>query len=139
VSNFDVSDMEELARVAKGTECVSNQVLYHLAARGIEWGLLDRSRKGNVMVMAYSPLGQAALLRKPVLKKVADRHGVTPAAVALAWVLRQPGVIAIPKASRLEHVRANAKALDVELDEADLQALDAVFPPPSRSTSLQMI
>ena len=90
------------------------------------------------MVMAYSPLGQGPLLRKPALGKIADKHGCDPAAVALAWVLRQPGVITIPKATNPEHVRANMRALDVTLDAEDLKALDAAFPPPKRAASLDM-
>ncbi|HXE85584.1 MAG TPA: aldo/keto reductase [Hyphomicrobiaceae bacterium] len=138
VSNFDTGDMKELAGLPKGAGCASNQVLYHLGSRGIEWQLLDTCRKANVMVMAYSPLGQGPLLRKPALKKIADKHGVDPAAIALAWVLRQPGVVAIPKAVRPEHVRANMQALDVKLDADDLKALDAAFPPPQRATPLDM-
>ena len=90
------------------------------------------------MVMAYSPLGQGPILRKPALGKIAEKHGVEPAAVALAWVLRQPGVIAIPKAVKPEHVRANMKALEVKLDADDLKALDAAFPPPKRAAPLDM-
>ena len=138
VSNFDTGDMKELAGLPKGVGCASNQVLYHLGSRGIEWQLLDTCRKANVMVMAYSPLGQGPLLRKPALKKIADKHGVDPAAIALAWVLRQPGVVAIPKAVRPEHVRANMQALDVKLDADDLKALDTAFPPPQRATPLDM-
>jgi diketogulonate reductase-like aldo/keto reductase len=136
VSNFDVRDMDQLAAVPKGAHCVSNQVLYHLGSRGIEWQLLERCRQANIMVMAYSPLGQGPLLRKPALRQIADKHRVDPAAVALAWVLRQPGVITIPKAVQPEHVRANVRALDVRLDAADLAALDAAFPPPNRATPL---
>jgi len=138
VSNLDARDMEELAGVKNGGNCASDQVLYHLGSRGVEWQLLDRCRKDKIMVMAYSPLGQGPLLRKPALGKVADKHRVEPAAVALAWVLRQPGVIAIPKAVASEHVRANMKALDVKLDAEDLAALDAAFPPPKRATPLDM-
>ncbi len=138
VSNLDTADMAELAGVKHGGNCASNQVLYHLDSRGVEWHLLDTCRKANVMVMAYSPLGQGPLLRKAALKRIADKHGVDPAAVALAWVLRQPGVVAIPKAVRPEHVRANMKALDVMLDADDLKALDAAFPPPKRATPLDM-
>jgi diketogulonate reductase-like aldo/keto reductase len=138
VSNYDTGGMAELAGLPKGGNCASNQVLYHLGSRGIEWQLLEACRKANVMVMAYSPLGQGPLLRKPALKKVADKHGVDAAAIALAWVLRQPGVVAIPKAVRPEHVRANMKALDVRLDADDLRALDAAFPPPKRATPLDM-
>jgi diketogulonate reductase-like aldo/keto reductase len=138
VSNLDTGDMAELAGVKHGGNCASNQVLYHLGSRGIEWQLLGTCRKAEVMVMAYSPLGQGPILRKPALKKVADKHGVDPAAIALAWVLRQPDVVAIPKAVRPEHVRANMEALAVTLDADDLKVLDAAFPPPNRATPLDM-
>ena len=138
VSNLDTADMAELAAVPGGGYCAANQVLYHLGSRGIEWQLLDSCRKAGIMVMAYSPLGQGPLLRKPALKRVADKHGVDPGAVALAWVLRQPGVVTIPKAVRPEHLRANLKALDVTLDADDLKALDAAFPPPKRAMPLDM-
>jgi diketogulonate reductase-like aldo/keto reductase len=138
VSNLDADDMDELAGVPNGGNCAANQVLYHLGSRGIEWQLLDTCQKANIMVMAYSPLGQGPLLRKPALGKIAEKHGCDPGAVALAWVLRQPGVITIPKAVKPEHVRANIKALDVKLDAEDLAALDAGFPPPRRAGPLAM-
>ena len=138
VSNLDAGDMDELAGVANGGNCASNQVLYHLGSRGVEWQLIEKCRKARIMVMAYSPLGQGPLLRKPALKAVADKHGVDAAAIALAWVLRLPGVITIPKAVKPEHVRANLKALDVKLDADDLKALDAAFPPPKRAAPLDM-
>jgi diketogulonate reductase-like aldo/keto reductase len=138
VSNLDAGDMDELAGVPNGKNCASNQVLYHLGSRGIEWQLLKKCQAAKIMVMAYSPLGQGPLLRKPALGKIADKHKCDPAAVALAWVLRQPGMVTIPKATKPEHARANIKALDVKLDAADLAALDAAFPPPKRATSLDM-
>ena len=138
VSNLDAGDMDELAGVPNGKNCASNQVLYHLGSRGIEWQLLPKCQKAKIMVMAYSPLGQGPLLRKPALGKLAGKHRCDPAAVALAWVLRQPGVVTIPKATRLEHVRANIKGVDVELDAEDLAALDAAFPPPRRGAPLDM-
>jgi diketogulonate reductase-like aldo/keto reductase len=138
VSNLDAGDMDELSGVPQGKNCASNQVLYHLGSRGIEWQLLAKCQKAKIMVMAYSPLGQGPLLRKPALGKLADKHKCDPAAVALAWVLRQPGVVTIPKATQPEHVRANIKALDVKLDAEDLAALDAAFPPPKRATGLDM-
>jgi diketogulonate reductase-like aldo/keto reductase len=138
VSNLDADDMDELAGVPNGKNCVSNQVLYHLDSRGIEWSVLPKCQKAEIMVMAYSPLGQGPLLRKPALKKIADKHGTDPAAVALAWVLRHPGMITIPKAVKPDHVRANLKALQVKLDAEDLKALDAAFPPPKRAAPLEM-
>jgi len=138
VSNFDVDDLKDLAAVAHGGGCASNQVLYHLASRGVEWELLSYCRNAEVMVMAYSPLGQGPLLQQPPLQAVARKHGVDAAAIALAWVLRQANVVTIPKATKPEHVRANLKALDVALDAEDLAALDAAFKPPKRGTPLQM-
>jgi diketogulonate reductase-like aldo/keto reductase len=138
VSNLDAGDMDELAGVPNGKGCASNQVLYHLGSRGIEWELLAKCQKAKIMVMAYSPLGQGPLLRKPALGKIAAKHGCDAAAVALAWVLRQPEVVTIPKATNPEHVRANIKAVDVKLDADDLAALDAAFPPPKRATGLDM-
>ena len=138
VSNLDAGDMDELAGVPGGKHCASNQVLYHLGSRGIEWQLLKKCQAAKIMVMAYSPLGQGPLLRKPALGKVAQKHGCDPAAVALAWVVRQPGVVTIPKATNPEHVRANIKALDVTLDAEDLAALDTAFPPPKRAAALDM-
>jgi diketogulonate reductase-like aldo/keto reductase len=138
VSNLDASDMNELAGVPNGKNCASNQVLYHLDSRGIEWALLPQCQKAEIMVMAYSPLGQGPLLRKSALKKVAGKHGADPAAVALAWVLRHPGVITIPKAVKPDHVRANLKALEMKLDAEDFKALDAAFPPPKRAAPLDM-
>jgi diketogulonate reductase-like aldo/keto reductase len=138
VSNLDAGDMDELAGVPGGKNCASNQVLYHLGSRGIEWQLLPQCQKSKIMVMAYSPLGQGPLLRKPALGKVAQKHGCDPAAVALAWVLRHPGVVTIPKATNPEHVRANIKAVDLKLDAEDLAALDAAFPPPKRASALDM-
>jgi diketogulonate reductase-like aldo/keto reductase len=138
VSNFDGADMRELAKQSGGEACTCNQVLYHLGSRGIEWELIPYCRRAEVMVMAYSPLGQGPLLRQPALAPLAAKHGVTPAAIALAFVLRQPGVVTIPKAVGAEHVRANLKALDVRLDAEDLKALDSAFPAPKRATPLQM-
>jgi diketogulonate reductase-like aldo/keto reductase len=139
VSNLDIDDLKELAGVPGGKSCVSNQVLYHLGARGIEYDLLPACQKDNVMVMAYSPLGQGPLLRKPAITKIAEKHKADAAAIALAWVLRQPGVVAIPKATNLDHVRANATALNVKLDAEDLHALDAAFPPPKKAAPLAML
>jgi diketogulonate reductase-like aldo/keto reductase len=128
--------MEQLG----GAACATNQVLYHLDARGIEFDLLPWSEAHAMPVMAYSPVGQAGrLLRSPALVSVAERHGVTPAQVAIAWTLRRPGIISIPKAGDVEHVRANAEAASLKLDEIDLALLDARHPPPRRKQTLAML
>jgi diketogulonate reductase-like aldo/keto reductase len=139
VSNLDTSDMVELRSVPKGGNCASNQVLYHLGSRGIEWDLIGDCARHKVMVMAYSPLGQGAILRNAALASVAGKHNVTAAAAALAWTMRHEHVVAIPKASNLEHVKANAAAADLNLDADDLKALDAAFPPPKRATPMGML
>ncbi len=139
VSNFDVDEMATLAHVPGGAACASNQVLYHLGERGIEWQLLGECRKAGVMVMAYSPLGQGDILDKPVLATLAKKHNVTAAAIALAFLLRQPGVVVIPKATNLAHVRANAAALGVKLDASDLTELEQAFPAPKGPRGLAML
>jgi diketogulonate reductase-like aldo/keto reductase len=139
VSNFDVGDLEETLAVPGGDRVAANQVLYNLATRGIEFDLLPWCERHGVDVMAYSPLDEGRLLRHPALRAVAARLGATPAEVALAWVLRQRNVAAIPKASATEHVRANVRATALRLDGDSLAELDRAFPPPRRKTALAMI
>jgi diketogulonate reductase-like aldo/keto reductase len=143
VSNFDLDDMLEAAALPGGELVATDQVLYNLAQRGIEWELLPWCRERRIPVMAYSPLEssfgeQAGLLANPQLGAVARRHGVTPAQVALAWLLRQDGIVAIPKAVRPQHVRENRAALDLVLTSEDLAQLDAGFPAPHRRQPLAM-
>jgi diketogulonate reductase-like aldo/keto reductase len=138
VSNFDTADMRELFELPEGRLCATNQVLYHLAARGIEWDLLPWLRERHIPAMAYSPFGQGALLRKPKLAAIARRLGAAPAQVALRWLLRSPDIIAIPESADLGHVRAN-RAAALPLDGATLREIDAAFPPPNGPTPLGML
>jgi diketogulonate reductase-like aldo/keto reductase len=139
VSNLDAEDLEELG--AALPDCATDQVLYNLENRGVEYDLLPFCRGRGMPVMAYSPLGQGgALLRHEALRAVAARHdAATPAQVAIAWTLRAPGVISIPKASDPAHVRRNAAARELRLSEADFAELDAAFPPPRRKQPLAML
>jgi diketogulonate reductase-like aldo/keto reductase len=138
VSNLDVSDLEELGPALK--DCATDQVLWNLEARGVEFDLLPFCAKRGMSVMAYSPIGQGgSLLEEPALAAIARRHGATPAQVALAFVLARPGVIAIPKAADAAHVRENAKARDLRLTPQDMAELDAAFPPPKRKRPLEML
>jgi diketogulonate reductase-like aldo/keto reductase len=141
VSNFDVDDMTELeSKVARaGAAVATNQVLYNLTRRGIEFDLLPWSRSRGIPVMAYSPLEQGRLAGNKALRAVADRLRATPLQIALAWVLHQPGVMTIPKAAHVDHVRENRRALDIRLSTEDLGALDAAFPRPARKTPLEML
>jgi diketogulonate reductase-like aldo/keto reductase len=141
VSNFDLSDLKEAWALQHGDEIATNQVLYNLQERGIEWDLLPSCQAQRVPVMAYSPLGSdSTLLRKhPMLAAVAARHGATPARVALAWLLRQPELIVIPKASSEAHVRDNSAALDLRLTVEDIAQLDRGFPPPAAAEPLATI
>ena len=140
VSNLDVDDMEEIAALPDGAACMTDQVLYNPEARGIEFDLLPWCADKRVPVMAYSPVGQGGrLLRSAALKAVAERHGATAAQVALAWAMRHPHVIAIPKAAGAEHVRQNAASAALALTDADLAEIDAAFPPPRRKQSLEML
>ena len=138
VSNFDVDDLEELGSSLPG--CATDQILYNPEYRGPEFDLLPWSQAHRLPIMAYSPVGQGgSLLRHRAIAEVARRHDATPAQVCLAWVLRQEGVIAIPKASDTAHVRANAAALDLRLDAADLRAIDAAFPAPTAKSLLALL
>jgi diketogulonate reductase-like aldo/keto reductase len=131
VSNFDVDDLEELIALPGGEEVATNQVLYNLVRRGIEYDLLPWCRRNDVPIMAYSPIEQGRVLRHPAVTAIAARHRVTSAQVALAWVLRQDGVCAIPRAAKPAHVRENRAALDIGLTLQDLADLDRAFPPPT--------
>jgi diketogulonate reductase-like aldo/keto reductase len=139
VSNFDVSDMEELVALPGGGTVQTDQVLYNLTRRGIEYDLLPWCRERGLPIMAYSPIEQGRLIGHPTLDAVADRHRATPAQVALAWVLRDNDVIAIPKAGTPEHVRQNHAALGIHLTEEDLEVLAAVFPPPQGPGPLEIL
>lgn len=139
VSNLDLADMRELWSVPGGAQAATNQLLYNLDRRGIEWDLLPWLRERGVPVMAYSPIEQGRLLRHRGLRAFAQRHGMTQAQAALAWLLRRDDVIAIPKASSPERVKENAGALAHRLEAAQLAELDALFPPPDRAVPLEML
>jgi diketogulonate reductase-like aldo/keto reductase len=139
VSNFDRADMAEWVKLAGGDSVAADQVLYNLGRRGPEWDLLPWCRDNRVVIMAYTPLGTGNMLQSPALSEVARQRGATPAQIALAWLLRQQGTIAIPKSSRLEHVRQNRGALEIELTQDELAALDRAFPSPQGKTSLGML
>lgn len=139
VSNFDIDDMRELTTLDRNKECATNQVLYNLTRRGIEFDLVPFCRERGIPVMAYSPLEQARMLGDAALRQVAQRLDASPAQVALAWLLRQPGIIVIPKATSLKHLDDNIAALDLKLTAEDLKTLDTRFPPPKRATPLDML
>lgn len=141
VSNFDVDDMEEAFALPGGDEIVTDQVLYNLEHRGIEWDLLPWCRERGLPIMAYSPIGHSGgekkeLLGNRTVKWVAKRHGLAPAQVLLAWLLERD-VVAIPKASSVNHVRENRAALELELTERDFIDLDEAFPPPQEKIPLE--
>jgi diketogulonate reductase-like aldo/keto reductase len=143
VSNFGVDDMDEAAAATGGQDIATNQVLYNLAHRGVEWDLLPWNRERRIPIMAYSPIehsltGQKRMLGHQVLAQVAERHGATPVQIALAWLLRDPDVIVIPKASTPEHVAENRAALNYKLTNDDLADLDRAFPPPKKKQPLAM-
>ena len=150
VSNFDVDEMAELHALPGGEACAVNQVLYHLGSRGIEHALLPWQRTRSIPTMAYCPLAQAGELRRellthPEVLEIASSLGITPTQLLLAWAIRPRGegtprdVIAIPKATRLEHVEQNARALEISLTEEALARLDAAFPAPARKTTLDIV
>ncbi len=136
VSNFDVDDMEELFAVPQGDRCATNQVLYNVASRGIEYDLLPWCERHGMPVMAYSPLGGSDLLHDATLARIGAAHGCGAAAVALAWAIRSGRVIAIPETGSVAHLKENAAALSLALTPEDLQTLDAAFPPPTGKVRL---
>ncbi|HEX9301813.1 MAG TPA: aldo/keto reductase [Casimicrobiaceae bacterium] len=139
VSNFDIDDMRELFATRAGRHCATNQVLYHLGERGIEWELLSWMREHALPLMAYSPLGKGALVRNRKLVEIAKGIGATAPAVALAWLLRRPGVIVIPESADPDHVRANRAAAELKLDEVTSARLEAAFPPPTGPAPLAVV
>jgi diketogulonate reductase-like aldo/keto reductase len=138
VSNFDTDEMEDLI-AAGGEGCATDQILYNLSRRGPEFDLLPWCAERRMPVMAYSPLEQGRLAGDRTVARIAARYRISPMQVALAWVLRRAGVIAIPKASNPAHVRDNRAALDLRLTEQDLAELDGAFPPPRRKQGLEIL
>jgi diketogulonate reductase-like aldo/keto reductase len=139
VSNFDTDDMEELLALPGGDTCATNQVLYNLKRRRIEYDLVPFCRERNIPIMAYSPIEQGRLLGVAALKEVASRHEATTAQVALAWLLGKPATIVIPKATNAVHLRENFAALDLRLTDDDVAVLDRAFPPPEKKYALEML
>ena len=139
VSNFDVEDMEEASQLKGGKGIVTNQVLYNLMRRGIEWNLLPWCRQQGIPIMAYSPIEQGRLLNNKTIKAIAQERGVTAAIVAIAWLLHQEDIIVIPKSSRIDHVEQNYAAKDLKLSAEELAALDVAFPPPTKPVGLEML
>jgi diketogulonate reductase-like aldo/keto reductase len=131
-------DFIELWNIPGGADAQTDQVLYNLARRSPEYNLLPWCREQGLPVMAYSPLEQGRVLRHPAVRGIAELHGITPAQVALAWLIRQPLVCALPKSGSIAHVSENAAAIGVTLNPADLRELDLAFPPPFKSRPLEM-
>ena len=139
VSNLDLGEMKDLWRVPGGQAVQTNQILYNLSRRGIEWDLLPWLRRQRIPAMAYSPMEQARLLEDAKLSDFARRHGMTPSQAALSWLLSKDDIIVIPKTSRRERLKENLGALHHPLTPAQLCELDALFPPPSGPHPLQML
>jgi len=139
VSNFDPADMAELHALPDGPGVATNQVLYNLTQRGIEWDLAPWCAARQIPIMAYSPIEQGRLLDHPGLRRLAVHQGATPAQVALAWVLRREQILAIPKAATRTHLAENAAALDLQLGPDLLAELDGLFPPPTGPEPLAML
>jgi len=139
VSNFDADDMKELLQVPGGANCATNQVLYNVTRRGPEFSLIPWMAEHGIPLMAYSPIEQGRLPRTGALQTIGQQHGASPFQIALAWLLHQPSVISIPKASSADHVRDNHRALEIRLSSEDLAAIDADFPPPKRKRPLEML
>ena len=139
VSNFDFNEMRDLWKTHEGTNVSTNQILYNLSRRSVEWDLLPWMREHGIPIMAYSPLEQGRILRNKALARFASGMKITPAQVALAWLLRNEDVIVIPKTSSRERLRENLKALDCQFSSSQLAELDQIFPPPASPQPLEML
>lgn len=139
ISNFDAKGMAKVLAETGGGNCAANQVLYNLSERGIEWDLMKSCASAKIAVMAYTPIGRGAVTSDKAVVEVARRHGVSPAVVAIAWTMRDPNVVTIPKASNIDHVEANRQAADLKLGAEDLALLDKAFPPPRKATPLSVL
>lgn len=144
VSNLDTADMEELLSIPSGSQCLVDQVLYHLGSRGVEYSLMPWLEDRGIALMAYCPMAQGGTLKRgmfdsPALKTIAERYEVSPAVILLSFLLKRENVFAIPKASGAAHVRENRKALDIELTDTEMEALDKSFPAPGGKVSLDIV
>ena len=139
VSNFDTALMENLAQIAPKGHIATNQILYNLSRRGPEFDLIPWCENHNIPVMAYAPIEQGRIMKNHDLLDLAGKLNVAPSVLALAWVIRNPLMIAIPKTSSIKHLRENTKALDLTLDQDVLQRLDKIFLPPTRKQPLEVI
>jgi diketogulonate reductase-like aldo/keto reductase len=136
VSNFDTDDMEEALSLPGGDAIATNQVLYNLMNRGIEWDLLPWCKERKIPIMAYSPVEIKAFVNHPQLTAIASQHNATTTQIALNWLLRQDNVISIPKATNLNHIKENRAALDLNLTRENIEEIDRLFPPPKRKQTL---
>ena len=143
ISNFDAPDVRDWLAAERNVgspyTTVCNQVYYALNARGIEYDLIPLLKDKGMALMAYSPLGAGELMNDPKLIALAKEAGLTSAQVALAWVLRQPNTVAIPKTVHLERLKENLSAANLVLDDALLKALDQIFAPPIKKKPLMVI
>jgi diketogulonate reductase-like aldo/keto reductase len=135
----DIADMMELIELDAGGAVQTDQVLYNVLYRGIEWNLLPFCQQHGLPIMAYSPIEQGRLVGHPVLRFIGGRHKATSTPVALSWVISHPRVCAIPEAGTPQHVRENFGALGVVLEQDDILELDAAFPPPPRPVPLEVL
>lgn len=139
VSNFDVKDMEDLFAIEQGDQCATNQIFYNPASRGVEFDLVPWCQQRHIPMMAYSPLGGegAALMRHPLITQLAAKYQTGPSSILLAWVIRNGNMIAIPESGEAAHIRENAAALHIELQQSDLKLLDEAFPAPTQKMPLE--
>jgi diketogulonate reductase-like aldo/keto reductase len=134
VSNFDVNELaqwleaEQALALGATTQC--NQLYYCLEARAIEFALLPWQRQRGIQTMAYSPLGQGALATHPLLERIGRERGLSAAQIALAWVLREADVVAIPKSVQPLRIEQNLQAAQLQLSAAELAQIDQAFPAP---------
>lgn len=139
VSNLDTTYMEEIFQLDSGKNCTTNQILYNPFRRGPEFDLIPWCQKNKIPIMAYSPMEQGRILNNKALVKIAEKHGTSTGQICLAWILMQDKMMVIPKSSTPKHIKENAKAWEIKLDEDDLKLINAQFPPPAKKEVLAML
>lgn len=144
VSNFDVSDMEELFKCDKGSNCFLNQCLYNLSERGVEYDLIPWCEKHNVLFMAYSPIAhnnfyKSIIKKSDEIQSLSKNQNESIESLMLRFVIRNNNVITAFKTSNVKHLISNMKNVFIPLSDYEMKVLDCSFPKPNKKIELQKI
>ena len=143
VSNMDIDDMQELLSIPNGKNCLVNQVLYHLASKGIEYSLKPLTDKNHITTMAYCPIAQGGRLKNQLLfsksvQELSKKYSISPIQVLLTYMLEKENTISIPKASKLEHIKEIVACRNIHFEKEDILLLDSEYPRPTKKLALDI-